>query len=304
MRKINIKRQKGFLGKIFKGVSKFFSGFGIGDAIDIGLGLLGRQDQIDVNQQNQANFGQNLAFQRESQEIQNEFSERMSNTSYQRGISDLRKAGLNPILAATAGAGASTPTGASASGGSTLPNIGSKITTALQAKNLSAQTRAITAEAILKEQKAGESESVEAINRDTLDPKSPVRKMKWIDFAHAKNMLLNIDPETIDQEKQKTIQEKLETVIKQTQKKSEEEKYIHLKTRLTEAKSKEEYWRILGANAHLLTTAAKGAGVAAALIGIWKTLSPAGIVKKGIKRFKNSDYKGTEFKLDEAWRKQ
>ena len=54
------------------------------------------------------------AFAQRQASKQMQFQKQMSDTAHQREVADLRKAGLNPILSGTGGAGASTPGGAMA----------------------------------------------------------------------------------------------------------------------------------------------------------------------------------------------
>lgn len=78
-------------------------------------GLFGKEGQEEANEANAKQAALQMEFQREQNQKSMDFSERMSNTSYQRGMKDMRLAGLNPMLAFMKG-GASAPSGVTSSG--------------------------------------------------------------------------------------------------------------------------------------------------------------------------------------------
>jgi len=79
------------------------------------LGGLTGTSAAEANSANQASAQNAMNFSQASADKQMAFQERMANSSYQRGMADMKLAGLNPMLAFSQG-GAQSPGGASASG--------------------------------------------------------------------------------------------------------------------------------------------------------------------------------------------
>ena len=111
-------------------------------AATVGAGLLGFKGQRDANKE-QTNAAQK----------QMDFQERMSNTAYERAMADMRKSGLNPMLANQKG-GASTPSGAQPNiknvfegAPSTAANLIAAKTAEANIDNVNAQTQLTTEKA-------------------------------------------------------------------------------------------------------------------------------------------------------------
>lgn len=112
-----VKKVTGSVGKVFNKATDFISPVTnlfnkVAPIAEPILSWFGTQEQNDFNS---AQAASSMAFSGEQAQRQMDFQERMSNSAYQRAMDDMKKAGLNPILAYQQG-GASSPAGASGTG--------------------------------------------------------------------------------------------------------------------------------------------------------------------------------------------
>lgn len=113
------------------------------------------------------NKGVDFASARYFQRSEQSFEKEMSNTAYQRATADMRKAGLNPLLAYQQG-GASTPTGG---GGMPLQSgaTDAPISSAQNAKRLNAEMESIRSQVDLN--KALKKQALEQANLNSSSAK-------------------------------------------------------------------------------------------------------------------------------------